>query len=337
MMNYYKKTGKFWSAEARNELPLWICSVNRTSFFPKTKSGSSFLASALQILLFVLTASAQKVAISSDWSPYANVFADAKEITVQTTHKEGDPISFTVSFEHRTLVVGTTRADANGIVRLPVELPGMKPGVALPVELTLSRLDKTHFERKKAWAFSRDPAINPAKKIMLFDTGDKTADALESLSIPFTRGNTDLLATPDTNTLVIVGENFSEHGTLDAIMQAAVLGVDVLILAPEKNFTLPLPSEPKNFHLGSAQDILRNPKAVYKLILPKGGLRLAAQDDEVVLRTDEKTTAQAAQWTFTNGGRVRVCGAPLILNWETTPAARWLLAEMLNSTTGEQP
>ena len=278
-----------------------------------------------------------------------NLFADAHEITVQTapTFQEGETISFRVSFAHRTLASGTTRAGggtpgsagvppAEGVTRLPVALPGMKPGVALPLELTLSRPDGTQSETRKAWAFSDDPALLPAKKIVLFDRDEKTADALESLSIPFERGNSSPLATVETNTLILVGEDFSERETFNAILGAAERGADVLVLAPGRDTPLAVPKTIRHLRLGSAQEILRNPKAVYELALPEGGgLWLDAQDGAILLRADEHAALQAAQWNFTNGGRVRVCGASLIANWETTPAARWLLAEMLN--TGEQP
>jgi len=44
----------------------------------------------------------------------------------------------------------------------------------------------------------------------------------------------------------------------------------------------------------------------------------AAQGHEAVLWTDTK-----------HGGQVVFCGLGLIANWEKTPAARWLLAEMI--------
>jgi hypothetical protein len=236
-----------------------------------------------------------------------------------------------VAFEHRTLANGTARTDAEGVARLPVALPGMKAGVALPMELTLSRPDGTLRETRAAWAFSRDPSARPSKKIILLDDADgKTAAMLDSLGAPASSpaGTPALLA--NTNILAVS----SSEAWVEALRMAE-RGAEVLVFAGGAE--LPLPQNMKNFTLGGL-DILRDSKAPYKLALSDlkgGGLRLAAHENEVVLRPDDSATAQAAQWNFEGGGRVRVCGAPLASHWEKTPAARWLLAEMLN--TGENP
>jgi hypothetical protein len=93
-----------------------------------------------------------------------------------------------------------------------------------------------------------------------------------------------------------------------------------------------------DFRTGGVRDILRDPKAPYELADLEGGLRLAALEKEVVLLLNQDgPVAQAAQWNYKGGGRVRVCGIALLPAWEKTPAPRWLLAEMINTGTKEKP
>jgi len=251
----------------------------------------------------------------------------------------GEALLFRIAHEHRTLAAGTARMEADGVARLEMTLPEMNAGVTLPATLTFSRQDGTQLKTYKAWVFSRKPVVNPKRKIYLVDddADGGTAEMLEALSVAFeTMRNTEAITTL-TNALIIVGEWTNDDTIWKAVLRAAEGGADVLRLAPGEDSVITLPNVLQHFSMGSAQDILRDANAPYKLWDLEGGLLLVAHDGKVALRMaeDEKATAQAAQWKYDGGGRVRVCGMPLIVAWPRTPAARWLLAEMI--TTGEKP
>ena len=263
-----------------------------------------------------------------------NFFAGAEDagVEVATSFAEGETLSYRVSREHRTLAAGTARVEAEGVARLSVAVPEMNPGVALPLELTLARADGTLAKTHKAWGFSKDPVVNPTRKIHLVDTGENMTEMLASLPVAFerVRDAEDIAAL--TNALVVVGGGWDNDVTWAAVLSAAERGADVLLLAPAEESVAVLPQTLRSFSMGRAQEILCDANAPYELAVPIGGLRLAVAGDRVALRVDADALAQAAQWRYGGGGRVRVCGIPLT---HALPAARWLLAEMLS--TGEKP
>lgn len=261
--------------------------------------------------------------------------AEGADVCVATPFAEGETLSYRMAHEHRTLAAGTARVGAEGVARLPVALPEMKAGVALPMDLTLSRRDGTQAETRKAWVFSKALIVNPARKIHLIDTDGKTAEMLEALPVAFESVRGAETITALTNALIIVGGGWNDSVIWRAVLEAAERGADVLLLAPAEESVITLPHVLHNFNMACAHDILRDPRAPYELAMPIGGLRLTVHDGGVALRMDDHAPAQAAQWKYGGGGRVRVCGLPLIPVWEKTPAARWLLAEMI--TTGEKP
>lgn len=253
----------------------------------------------------------------------------------------GEPVSFRIAHGPRTLAAGSARVEAGCLLRLEMTLPEMKPGVALPVEVTFSRRDFTQAETCKAWVFSKiPPPVKPKRKVYLVDDIDgKTAEWLDTLSVEFeTVRNTETIATL-TNAFIIVGEEAgNDVAVWKAVLHAAERGADVLRLAPEEKSMIVLPHDLQQFSIDSEKDILRDTSAPYYLSvldLGYGGLRLIAHDGEVALRMDCHASAQAAQWRYYSGGRVRVCGIPLCVTWERTPSIRWLLAEMI--MTGEKP
>jgi len=249
-----------------------------------------------------------------------------------------EALLFRVAHEHRTLAAGTARMEGDGLVRLQMTLPEVNAGVALPVTLTFSRHGGTLLETRTAYVFSKVPAVNPKRKIYLVDdVGGRTAEHLDALSVAFeTVRNAEAIAELK-QAFIIVGSALDDDTAWKAVLNAAEHGADVLRLASLEERTIVLPRILQNFSMGRTQDILRDANAPYQLAILEGGLRLAAQGGDVALRMgdDAPAPAQAAQWTYDGGGRVRVCGTPLTVAWERTPVARWLLAEMI--TTGEKP
>ena len=265
-----------------------------------------------------------------------NFFTGEQDAQIKTSLvDDGSPLSFRMTCEHRTLAAGTVRMEMDGVVRLSVILPELNPGVVLPLTLTFHRGGAV-LETHKAWAFSKEPPVKPVRKI--FHVGDArgtTAEMLEELSVVFeTAQNAEAVAAL-TNAFIIV----SDTEMWKAVLRAAEGGADVLLLASseveQRVLVLP-PRALRDFRVGGVCEILRDKNATYELATLEGGLCLAARENEVVLLSNpDGPTAEAAQWKYDGGGRVRVCGMSLPAAWRNTPTAQWLLAEMIS--TGERP
>lgn len=264
----------------------------------------------------------------------------------------GEEVWFRVARNHRILASGTVRAGDGGLVTLPVTLPEIKPGVALPLEITLragSEQGRTLHSGGTLWALAEQPlppGRNPAapREIRLYDPADQTAAAFRSINLPFeTATRLDALATM-TNTTLVVGEGVSleaERGLWETLMAAVTHGNRVLLLAPADG-RLRLPADWMLLMAGPADKLLRAPPrggAAYKLDLqawpPAGAVRirfrLAGVRDQAVFDAGPDAGCEAVRWTdAASGGSFTACGLGIIASWDTAPAARWLLVELLN-------
>lgn len=282
-----------------------------------------------------------------------NVFAGRENVLVQDVAGlgVGERVWFRVVRNGRTLASGTALCEKSGTVFLPVALPEMKPGVALPLGIVL-RLGSDQglplLTNDKLWAFSEQPFApghNPAAphSIWLYDPAKRTAAALTSIALPFERVTKIKELNGVTNAVIVVGEAVSleeERGLWEALTAAVARGNGVLLLAPANGAVKP-PEAWGCLSAGTAQAILRHPLAggpPYTLDLtacpsgPVGGARfyLIGRDDEAIFAVATDRGSEAVAWDDpVTGGRFRACGLALIASWEETPAARWLLAEML--------
>ena len=283
-----------------------------------------------------------------------NAFAGRETLMVRHLPgpNPGEEVWFRVARDHRTLASGTVRAGADGFVTLPVALPEMKPGVALPLEVTLragSEQGRPLQSGGTLWALSEQPlppGRNPAtpRQIWLYDPAGRTAAAFGSINLPFeTATRLDALAVV-TNATLVVGEGLSleaERGLWETLLTAVAHGNRVLLLAPADGRLGP-PADWMELAAGPADTLLRAPPRggpAYKLDLqawpPTGAarirFRLAGIRDQAVFDAGPDAGCEAVRWTdAASGGSFTACGLGIIASWETAPAARWLLVELLN-------
>lgn len=282
-----------------------------------------------------------------------NVFAGRESVLVRGVAglTPGERVWFRVAKGGRTLASGTAACEPGGTVSLPVALPEMKPGVALPLEVALrlgSDQGRPLLPGDTLWAFAEHPFApghNPAapRHIVLYDPEGRTATAFASIGVPCeTAARIGELAAA-TNAVLVVGEGVSleaERGLWEALTAAVARGDGVLLLAPADGAFQP-PEAWGRLIAGTAQAVLRHPLAggpAYKLdlaSLPSGGtvgarFHLAGRHEDAVFAVSADRGSEAVAWDDpASGGRFVACGLGLIARWEETPAARWLLAELL--------
>jgi hypothetical protein len=299
---------------------------------------------ALSILVLVTTA------LAAD--PVWNAFAGQENLRLRGVSgvAAGADVWFSVTRDQRKISSGTIKAEADASLNLPVRIPEMKSGVALALNLTLRAggAQGPVLRSGTLWAFAERPFeanANPAapRKILLYDPEGKTEPVLRSIELPFeTVTKLDALA-DRTNAVIVVGEGVSlegERGLGQTLMDAVARGNHVLLLAP-KDGQLHPPATWKNLMAGDAQEVLRHGTISglpYKLDLaswPPDGravltrFQLAGFHDDAVFNVSADAGSVAIGWDTASGGRFRACGLAIIAKWSETPAARWLLAEML--------
>lgn len=268
---------------------------------------------------------------------------------------------FRVAKAGRTLASGSVAAFAGEPLRIPVALPDLKPGVAMPLELTLRRggdAGESLFEGR-LWAFSRQP-VGPGhdpvapRTLHLYDPEGRTDAALREVGLPFERVARLEALGALRDAVIVVGEGLSldeERGLTDALAEAVGRGNDALLLAPREG-TLALPSAWTRLVAGTIRDVFPAPKqgaggqgadsAAFVRPDPaeRTGFRLSGLRDEAVFGVADRAGVEAVGWeTVGSEGRFRACGARLVARWETSPAARWLLVELLEhfSKKGTSP
>ena len=270
----------------------------------------------------------------------------------------GERVWFRVAKERRTVASGTVGSRPGGGVEVPVRLPEMKPGVALPfeVELRAGSEQGRVLRSGTLWAFSEQPfdpgrTLTAPRALLLYDPDGHTAAALRSISL-----SCDTLERPAslegvTNAVIVVGEGVSlesERGLAGLLDSAVTRGNRVLVLAPHDGQFKP-PAAWRVLLAGNAQEVLRKPAAVpapYKLDLsgwPPDGraaqvrFRLAAERDEAVFTVTPDAGCEAVGWDdAASGGCFRACGLGIVAKWNETPAARWLLVELVERLAKEE-
>lgn len=287
-------------------------------------------------------------------APAPNFFAGRENLLLQEIPgvAAGQQIWFSIVRAGRTLASGPVAATADGHVTLPVALPEMKPGVALALDLTL-RLGSDQgapiLANTPVWLFSEYPypeGHNPVapRQIHLYDPAGTTAAAFESINLPFKtishlRAFEDLRRVP-----IVIAEGldlYAEHGLWEALAAAAARGCDLLLLAPSAGALAPPPGW-DYLAAGTTQRILRRTPGKerrYRLDLaacPAGAphgtrFQFDASDGVAALIITPREGAEAVVWELpAAGGRLRLCGNAIIARWQATPAARWLLVELLS-------
>lgn len=270
----------------------------------------------------------------------------------------GERVWFRVTKERRTIASGTARSGSAGRIDLPVQLPGMKPGVALPFEIEL-RADSEQGRLMRGgtlWAFSEQPfdpehKLSASRTVVLYDPEGRTEVALRSISLACDTLDKPASLEGVTNAVIVVGEGVSlesERGLVDLLADAVARGNRVLLLAPRDGQLKP-PSAWRVLLAGDAQDVLRVTAAStvpYKLKLkewPPDGravqmrFHLTAERDEAIFTVSPDAGCEAIGWDdVASGGCFRSCGLGIIAKWNQTPAARWLFVELVERLANKE-
>lgn len=291
-------------------------------------------------------------------APLHSFFAGSEQLLLQELPgvAAGEQVWLRIAQGERTLASGPVRAAADGFVSFDLTLPAMQPGVVLPLNISL-HLDSAQgpalMDNATAWFFSHYPwpdGYNPVapRELYLYDPVGTTAEALDSIKLPFKLLDYPraLVEIRDSPIIVAEGIDFiEERGLWDELVEAAAnSNCDLLLLAPAAARLSPLPVW-SYFAVGSTQRLFLKPvpdgkKRPWPIDLktiparaPGGtGFQLVTEEGRVLLATSAYNASEAAVWELPPpGGRIRLCGNAIISRWETTPAARWLLAELINN------
>ena len=317
---------------------------------------------AIRQAFFALTfAGILSIANRATGEPVWNAFAGRETLVVGGINERlppGERVWFRVAKERRTVASGTVGGVSNGRVEVPIRLPEMKPGVALPfeVELRAGSEQGRVLRNGTMWAFSEQP-FDPARRLtaprtlLLYDPDGHTAAALRSIGLSCDTLERPALLEGVTNAVIVVGEGLSlesERGLADLLDSAVTRGNRVLMLAPHDGQFKP-PATWRVLLAGNVEEVLRKPAAVpapYKLDLsgwPPDGraaqvrFRLAAERDAAVFTVTPEAGCEAVGWDdAASGGRFRACGLGIVAKWNETPAARWLLVELVEGLAKEE-
>jgi hypothetical protein len=293
--------------------------------------------------------------------PWSNVFSGKESVfhfTVTASEAFQGNAMWQLSVKGRTVARGESAVSADPAqsagIAVSVNVPPVKDTVVVQGTIAVTvqadgsqepaaRKDKT------IWIFADNPF--PERKdwlkeldIQLFDPEKKTAERLENAGMPFSLvANVDALA--EGKGLIIVGEGVSlkDYRSLsENMIKAAAAGRTVLCLSLAAGelvvpgmgeVDLPQPSSIR-FDRGDA--IRKLDKRLDARAWPPDG----KLNSRSIKLTDERNivNGEVAQsgggWTwvdmnFESHGRLLVCGMDIIGKWDDTPAARYLLAALL--------
>ncbi len=249
----------------------------------------------------------------------------------------------------------STETTGTNTIEIALEIPATKDGVVLPAILTATlecegQTEPTRAE-KRLWIFPQDPFTLKHEwlknlSIRLFDPLGPTAKAFDSLKIPYDSvRSVDAIRSLDQG-LLIVGEGVSfrdYRGLWDELQRAAERGLPTLCLAPSAGqIAVPI----------AGRDSSAPPEALSFRradVITETDKRLDAQgwppDNNIVASSVSVTGDRSGvvgeiepgekgwPWFEAHYGPARsaliLCGFPVIQKWETTPAARYFLASLL--------
>lgn len=262
-------------------------------------------------------------------------------------------VAWRLTANQRTLASGEldARGDADkpAQVTIPLRWPNVKPGVVLPVQLTLSVGDVRH--ERLVWIFPRDPFADrhewlQSLKLTVFDPPGDTVSLLEDNKIPHERVRTREGMEDLTEGVVIIGEGVSlkdHEGLIDDLRALAARGVSVLCLASADGaFAFPGDKpQATSLQLRRADVIRELDKRLDAAWWPKGssqqrGLRITSSDDDVLAEvSDAENSWPWAEWQFETSAAKSVrprcvwCGFGLVSAWDDSPTPRFLFVKLL--------
>jgi len=294
-------------------------------------------------------------------------------VRLTATDKFEGVVGWRFTCENRTIasreVKAAIDAGAAQVVDISLKIPQVKEGVTMSCRLSVSVM--RNGDNKSAGSIEKDICIFPADafayrhewaeklNIHLFDPGNKTGDILTAAKIPFHQVNGIDSFTGITDGILLIGEgcSFKDYrGLGDAATKVAANGVPVLFLAPSGGemqiagmgeSDMPVPQSV----ILKRRDVIRE--------LDKHLDSDSWPSDGVIVKTSMKprgergpivfeATQNADGWAWiemdfgpTNQskgkavhGRLVMCGFGIVEKWDSTPAARYLLARMLEHVSG---
>ena len=257
--------------------------------------------------------------------------------------------------------VVTTESNQTKEVKISAHIPPVRPGVRFPVTVAVFLVptgsrDAIATWKKTLMAMPIDPFVDrrvwfKGLKLEVWDPENKTATLLEKAELEFHRSG-DLVAALGTNNTVVMGEGVSpdQYPTLlRSMVEAASKGARILCLAPATGNLTGLPgsiatelSMPNSMVFRGAGVIADMDKTLDSAGWPPDGrietTRFKFGEDRA--RPVLQTMKDGAGWSwveirYTGGGRIFMCGFPVIDRWETNPTPRHLLLRLLEQLTDQ--
>lgn len=311
-----------------------------------------------------LTASAAERQVSIEpVEKWSDVFSDSA-VTFHYAVRAAAPLEgrlgWSLSVNQRTVEHGEQPFEAAAgqatEVAVALKLPTVKAGVILKSQLSVAvyvpgaqQPAATH--SKPLWIFPRDPFADRQQwlkglRITLFDPQRTTDDVLRQAGVPFQLLSNPAALDAVTEGLLLIGEGtaWRDHRALgESMMKAAARGVPVLCLAPGEGAIVLPGSEgaeqpsPVSLTLRREDIITELDQRLDAVAWPPQGqmaasrLAIKAGREQVLLEVTED--AHGWPWLEVSypaaKGRLVVCGLAIIRPWESGPAPRYLLAELL--------
>jgi len=252
---------------------------------------------------------------------------------------------------------------AERTVEFSLQLPPVKPGIILPLKLTISAGDDRTRTKLLAeetfWVYPKDPLHErhtwlKVLNITVYDPARKTTSRLNDAQVPFEELSNPSALDAEPGSVVIIGEGISlreERGLASPLYRAASNGAKVLWLAPIEG-ELPLPAA-ENSSVPASGLQFANREFLASLdkrldasfwksqaVVPSATMKLLGNGRDVAV----EVTAAAGDWTWLavnypprgqmiSAGKLLVCGLPIIERWEDGPTPRFLFARLLEHLT----
>lgn len=288
--------------------------------------------------------------------------AFAGQSAVWTLKTESDlaansQLIWTYTVNNRTLAQGSVPfqiSEKSATAKFRLRLPTLNPGITSETVLTATiHCNETVVEQyqQTVWLFA-DSAFTDRHKwldslqLKLLDPSGSTAKVLRENRIPIERINEP----PDSARplgIILVGEGLSLKRNAQRarqLLQAAARGAHIVWIAPEDG-KLPFPDENIEGLTGLTslsfrrEDVIRdqdkrlNPLAWQLSGQPTSRFRVFAErKSRVVLQsTFEPTDWPWVELRFASGGRLVLCGMPLISTWDAGPESQYVLLGLLES------